>query len=332
MASSESETRTAPVQQVVKEKHPWVRFISMWALPILLLLIVALAAFTTPRFMSFENVRAILINTSIVGIVAVGMTPITLSGNFFSLAASQSTVLSAVLFLSIGSATGSVLLGAVVAVIVLCLVGVAQGIVVSAGLNPIITTLAVGTIIFGLVTLFTNGQVVTPQGINISWIALTNFLGLPLPVYIFLAYLFLTWFMVERTEIGRHVLLIGANKHTAINSGISVRRTTTWAFLSMSVGVAIAGILSAAQLRQIQSNDLPTLTMDVIAAVLVGGSAISGGDGSPLRSALGALLIVILGNIMLLQGFPTGVRLLGVGLLVVVVVSVLHVLRRMGAR
>lgn len=331
MSSTVPETRTTAVQ-VLSQKRSALQFIANWALPILLLLIVVIAALTTPRFLSFDNIRAILINTSIVGIVAVGMTPITLSGNFFSLGATQSTVLAAVLFLSVGNATGSILIGAIAALVVLCLVGVAQGLVVAAGLNPIITTLAVGTIIFGLVTLFTNGEVVVPQGIDIGWIAISNFLGLPLPVYIFVVYLIINWFLMERSLIGRRILLMGSNKQTALNSGISVRFTTIWAFLSMSVGIAIAGILSAAQLRQVQSADLTTLTMDVVAAVLVGGSAISGGEGSPLRSALGALLIVVLGNIMLLQGFPTGVRLLGVGLLVVIVVSLLHVLRKATAR
>jgi ribose/xylose/arabinose/galactoside ABC-type transport system permease subunit len=318
--------------QVIPPKRSTLHFISTWALPILLLVIVILAALTTPRFLSFDNIRAILINTSIVGIVAVGMTPVTLSGNFFSLGATQSTVLAAVLFLSVGNVTGSVLLGALAAAVVLCLVGVAQGLVVAAGLNPIITTLAVGTVIFGLVTLFTGGQVIVPEGINISWLALSNFLGLPLPVYIFVVYLLINWLIMEYTVVGRRILLMGANRRTALNSGISVRRTTTWAYLFMSIGIAIAGILSAAQLRQIQSNDLSTLTMDVIAAVLVGGSAIAGGEGSPLRSALGALLIVVLSNVMLLLGLPTGVRLLGVGLLVVIVVSVLHVLRKVTAR
>ncbi|UOR01331.1 ABC transporter permease [Leucobacter allii] len=320
------------VSQVITRKGSGLRLVANWALPILLAVIIIVAAATTPRFLSFDNIRAVLINTSITGIVAVGMTPITLSGNFFSLGATQSTVLSAVLFLSVGNATGSILLGAAAAVVVLCLVGLAQGLVVAAGLNPIITTLAVGTIIFGLVTLFTNGEVVVPQGIDIGWLAVSNFLGLPLPVYIFAVYLLINWFLMERSLVGRRIMLMGANKQTAVNSGISVRRTTTWAFLSMSIGIAIAGILSAAQLRQVQSGDLTTLTMDVVAAVLVGGSAIQGGDGSPLRSALGALLIVVLGNIMLLQGFPTGVRLLGVGLLVVIVVSVLHVLRKATAR
>ncbi|WP_053386118.1 ABC transporter permease [Leucobacter japonicus] len=330
MTTTAPEARTTAVQVIPRRST--LHFVSTWALPILLLVIVVIAALTTPRFLSFDNIRAILINTSIVGIVAVGMTPVTLSGNFFSLGATQSTVLAAVLFLSVGNVTGSVLLGMLAAVAVLCVVGVAQGMVVAAGLNPIITTLAVGTVIFGLVTLFTGGQVIVPEGISISWLALTNFLGLPLPVYIFVAYLIINWLVIEYTVVGRRILLMGSNRQTALNSGISVRRTTTWAYLFMSVGIAIAGILSAAQLRQIQSNDLSTLTMDVIAAVLVGGSAIAGGEGSPLRSALGALLIVVLSNIMLLLGLPTGVRLLGVGLLVVIVVSVLHVLRKATAR
>ncbi|MGO1543283.1 MAG: ABC transporter permease [Gulosibacter sp.] len=331
MTKTIEEARTTPVQ-VVQSKKITLRHFATWALPLLLLAIVVVAALTTPRFMSFDNLRAILINASVVGIVAVGMTPVTISGNFFSLGASQSTVLSAVMFLSVGSATGSVLVGALAALVILCVVGVAQGYIVSAGLNPIITTLAAGTIVFGLVTVFTNGEVVAPQGLDISWIALTNFLGLPLPVYIFLIYLAINWFYMEHTVAGRRTYLMGANRSTAQLSGISVRKTTIWAFLSMSIGITIAGILSAAQLRQVQSADLSGLTMDVIAAVLVGGSAISGGEGSPLRSALGAILIVTLGNIMLLHGLPTGVRLLGVGILVVAVVSVLHVLRKATAR
>lgn len=331
MPDSTSVARTTVVP-VVTPKRSIIRFVSTWALPILLLLILVVAALTTPQFLSFDNLRAILINTSVVGIVAIGMTPITLSGNFFSLGSAQSTVLSAVLFLTVSSATGSVFVGIIVAIAVLCAVGIAQGLVVAAGLNPIITTLAVGAIIFGIVTIFTDGEVITAQGVDISWIALTNFLGLPLPTYIFIGYLIISWFLMEYSTIGRNIMLMGSNKRTALNSGISVRATTTWTFISLSFGVAIAGILSAAQLRQIQSNDLSTLTMDVVAAVLVGGSAIAGGEGSPLRSALGALLIVTLGNVMLLHGFSTGVRLLGVGLLVVVVVSVLHVLRKVAAR
>jgi ribose/xylose/arabinose/galactoside ABC-type transport system permease subunit len=72
--------------------------------------------------------------------------------------------------------------------------------------------------------------------------------------------------------------------------------------------------------------------MDIVAAVLVGGAAIAGGEASPVRSALGALLLVVLGNVMLLQGFAPGVRVFGVGVVTVVLVVALHLLRKAGAR
>ena len=96
----------------------------------------------------------------------------------------------------------------------------------------------------------------------------------------------------------------------------------------MSLGIAIAGILSAAQFGQAASKDFGSLSIDAVAAVLVGGTAIQGGDGSPIRSAIGALIIVILGNIMLLQGLSTGMRTVFVGTLVAIVVCVLHMLRK----
>lgn len=299
-----------------------------WALPIILMLLVLVAGLTTPGFASLDNLSAILVSASVVGIVAVGMTPVTLSGNFFSLAASNSVVLAAILFMSVFGATRQVLLAFLVTIVVLIGVGIAQGLVVAAGLNPVITTLAVGAILYGIVTIATGGTLTTTQGADMRWIALTRWFGLPLPVYIFIAFTIITWFVVERTVVGRRFILLGANRESARISGASARITTVWAFLVMSVGMAIAGIVAAAQLQQVRATDLPNLTMDTVAAVLVGGTAINGGEGSPLRSAIGAVLIVALGNIMVLHGLPTGFRILGVGALVVIVVLLLHFLRK----
>lgn len=309
-----------------------VRTASRWGLPILLVVLVVVATITTGDFMTFDNIRAILINTAIVGIVAVGMTPVTLSGNFFSLGAGQSTMLAATVFLVIVGAGSPVALAALVAIVVLVAVGIVQALVVAAGLNPVITTLAVGSIIYGLVTFATGGSVVTAQGADIGWLATGSFLGLPLPVYVFFVFTLIVWFLVDRTVAGRRITLVGSNRESARISGINVRTTTIWAFVMMSLGMGIAGVLSAAQLGQVTSGDLTSLTIDTVAAVLVGGTAIQGGEGSPIRSAVGALIIVILGNVMLLHGLPTGLRMLGVGALVVVVVSVLHVLRKVAAR
>lgn len=303
-----------------------------WSMPILFVVLIIVASLTTSQFLTFGNVRAILLNAAITGIVAVGMTPVILSGNFFSLAAGQSTVLATIVFLTLAASSAPLVLAMLVAVVVLVAVGVVQALVVAAGLNPVITTLAAGTIIFGLLSWLTGGAVVTARNADIGWIATASLLGLPLPIYVFVGFTLIVWLFTERTTAGRRLVLLGANRETAKVSGISVRSSTIWAFAIMSIGMAVAGILSAGELGQATSNDLTSLTIDAVAAVLVGGASIQGGEGSPIRSALGALIIVILANVMLLHGLPTGVRTLGEGILVVLVVSLLHLLRKVADR
>lgn len=323
---------TTTIQITPTKRAKTARLISTYALPAAVILVYAVAALAVPGFGSFANTRAILINTAVVGIIAVAMTAITISGNFFSLGITSTTVFAGIIFLTVAGTTGSVLGGLGAAVIVSVLLGVVQGLVVGSGLNPVITTLAVGAIVYGIVSITTAGQVVTAGSVDVTWLATWSLLGLPLPVYVFILFTAVAWFLTEHTLIGRHVHLLGSNRETARNSGISVRGTTTWAFIAFSAGIGIAGALNAAQLRQMQANDLTNLTMDVIAAVLVGGTAVAGGDGSPLRSALGALLIVLLGNVMVLVGLEIGWRVFLVGAIVVILVALLHVLKKVGSR
>ena len=308
------------------------RAVSRYALPILIGLVLVIAGLTTPGFAEGTNFRAILINTAIVGMAAVGMTAVTLSGNFFSLGIGSTVVMAGILFLATADLFGSVLLAAASTVVVVAAIGAVQALIVAAGLNPVITTLAFGTIIYGTVAVTTGGEVVTAGSTQVTGLATAQIAGLPMPVVVFVLLTALAAVLAGRTVIGRHMRLLGENKETAIISGIPVLGTTMAAFLFMSLGAALAGIFSSAQLRQMQANDLPSLTMDIVAAVLVGGAAIAGGEASPVRSALGALLLVILGNVMLLQGFAPGVRLFGVGVVTVVLVVALHLLRKAGAR
>jgi ribose transport system permease protein len=107
---------------------------------------------------------------------------------------------------------------------------------------------------------------------------------------------------------------------------------TIFAFIVFSIAAAIAGVLYGAGFEEANTKSLQTLTFEVVAAVLVGGTAIQGGQGSPLLSAWGALLISIIGNIMLLNDFTTGGRLATQGAVVVGVVVMLQLLRRGMAR
>ena len=288
---------------------------------------VIIAVALTPGFLTVDNVRAILRNASIVGIAAVGMTPITLSGNFISLGTQQSAMAASVVFVALVGNGLAPALAIVIVVVALLVVGAIQGAVVAAGLNPVITTLAAGAIIFGVVADATNGQVVSIGDHPVSW-GNGSVAGIPVEVLVFALVTVVVGLLVSGTVAGREVTLCGANKETAIASGISYRRVTLWAFMIFSGALAIAGVLAGAGFGQATIQSLNTLTVDALAAILVGGTAIAGGYGSPWRSAAGALLIAVITNVMILNNFSIGGRLAVEGAVVVVVVVLLEFLRR----
>ena len=220
------------------------------------------------------------------------MTPITLSGNFVSLGISQSAMGAMVGFIFLIAEGWNQPLAIVAVVAGLVLIGVLQGAIVSAGLNPILTTLAAGAIIFGVVAELTDGKVIRMGANRVGW-GNNEIVGIPLEVIVFLVVTAAVTVLMAKTVIGRQTVLTGANANTAEISGISFRRITIVAFVIFSIGLAIAGILNAAGFGQGEINSLSTLTIDSIAALLVGGVAITGGEGSPLRSAAGAMLIAV---------------------------------------
>jgi ribose transport system permease protein len=221
---------------------------------------------------------------------------------------------------------------AIVAVIVLLVaVGIVQGAIIAAGLNPVITTLAAGAIIFGVVSELSGGGIVRAGDNAIDWDQ-ASVAGVPVEVLIFVLFTALVTFVMQRTVAGRETTLIGANRATAEISGISFTRVTILAFAIFSVGLALAGIIAGAAFGQATAVSFPGLTVDVIAAVLVGGTAIQGGRGSPLRSAGGAILIAVISNMMVLNDFSTGGRLAVQGGVVVVIVVLLDLLWRRGRR
>ena len=326
--SASSAAAELPLAAQTRRRPDWLPLAIVLGLAVVAIVI---AIAVTPNFLTLDNIRAILRNAAIVGIVAVAMTPVTLSGNFVSLGIAQSAMTAMVAFVAmLGAGWGQ--LAAIIAVIAgLVLIGILQGIVVAAGLNPVITTLAAGAILFGVVSELTGGRIVGVGENKVAWGG-SDIAGIPLEVLIFLAVTALTTVMMTRTVVGRETILAGANRATAEISGISFARVTIIAFAIFSAGLAIAGILSGAAYGQATANSFPALTINVIAALLVGGTAIQGGDGSPLRSAAGAVLISVITNMMVLNDFSPGGRLAVQGGVVVVTVVLLDLLRRRGLR
>lgn len=322
-------TTTQPTSAVTGGS--WRHFVpDLWPLIAIIVGVGAVGSVTTASFLTAGNVRAVFISASIIGIVAIGMTFLTLSGNLVSLGLQQTTVMAGLLYLTLISRGSSWVAATLLAVVVIVAIGVVQALMVLAGINAVVTTLSTGAVIFGAMAAGSNGQVVTSGGVNTGWPGNGSALGVPAAVLTFIALAVIAELVSRNTVLGRQTVLMGSNRATAKLTGISELRVLLFVFSGLSIASALAGVLASARIGQATSNDLGTLSFDVIAAVLVGGTAIGGGSGSPMRSALGAVVIAMLTNLMVLNNFTTGYRLLCTGLVVSVAVVVLHVLRRRG--
>lgn len=293
-----------------------------------ILALFAFGATATPGFLGLDNLLNILRAAAIIGIVGLGMTFVTITGNFFSLSVAQTAAFAAVMFAGLLAAGIWVPLAVSAVVGMSVLVGVIQGAIVGRGANPIITTLGAGAAIFGLTAVVTANRTIQVGSDVAEWLGRGRPLGIPNQTWLFLALTVVGTIILSRTRLGRHLYLVGANRAAARAAGISVAGATLFAFAASSVTAALAGIMTAAQFGQGATNQFPDLTIPVIAAVLVGGTAIAGGEGSMLRTMLGAAFIALLQNIMLLRGLETGWRLLLVGSIVTVAVSLYTLARR----
>jgi simple sugar transport system permease protein/ribose transport system permease protein len=287
-------------------------------------------ATATPGFLGVDNLLNIIRAAAIIGTVALGMTFITISGNFFSLSVAQTAAFAAVMFA--GMMRAEIPIGlTILAVLAFAVgVGVIQGAFVGRGANPIITTLGAGAVLFGLTALVTDNRTINIGSDVAEWLGRGRPLGVPNQTWLFLILTLVGTIILSRTRLGRQMYLVGANRAAARASGISILGATLFAFAASAVTAALVGIMAAAQFSQGSTTQFVDLTIPVVAAVLVGGTAIAGGQGSMLRTMLGAVFIALLQNIMLLRGIETGWRLLLTGTIVAVAVSLYALARGRG--
>jgi len=285
-------------------------------------------ALTTTGFLTVSNMKAILTAASFVGIIAVGLTVIVLSGNLFSLALGQTAAISAMVFLwtlQWGLAAAillTLLLGLVI--------GAVQGFAVGAwGANPIIVTIGAAGLIEGMAVWLSHGESIVPPSDETSWEHLANPLfGLPVPVYVFIVVTIILAVVMRRTRFGRQIYLLGENRVAARAAALPITLLTVGAFGIASLYTAGAGVLIGATSANASLLLTGSYTYDAIAAALVGGNAVTGGRGSIARTAAGAIFIATISDMLLLRGYSTGGQILVRGIIVVVVVVLTNLRER----
>ena len=274
---------------------------------IALLIMVIGMSFLSESFLTADNGWNILRQISVNLCLSIGMTLIILSGGIDlsvgAILALSGAVAAGVLKNGIGIPAFDVLIqftlaGAIVAGIA---VGLAAGwfngfVVTRFKLPPFVATLGMFSIARGLTMLWTGGFPVTGLGEGFAFIGTGMLLGVPMPVWITAALVAVFVVVTRKTRFGRYLYAVGGNERAAVLTGLRVKRIKIWVY-TLGGGLAgVAGLLVTARLDSAQPNAGLGYELDSIAAVVIGGTSLSGGRGSVMGTVLGCLIIGVLNN------------------------------------
>jgi ribose transport system permease protein len=267
-----------------------------------------------PAFLQAENLLNIANQIVIIAVIAVGMTCVVLGGGIDLSVGSQvavASVLTARLLRDVAGGTQASLMGTCLCCglgIAACgLLGAWNGLLVAAlRIPPFLVTLGSMSIGSGLAFMISHGETIQEVPLGIRWLMRgTVVAGLPNGVLLMLLLYAAGHGLLTRTVFGRHVYAVGGNRRAAWLSGVPVRRVELFCYVLCGSLAGLAGVLMVSQYRSGAPTYGATYELQVIAAVVVGGTSLSGGQGTMLGTLLGTLLIAVVQNGMNLLGISS---------------------------
>lgn len=291
--------------------------------PVLLVVIIG-AALISGRFLTPNNLIAVLQHGVITGIVALGMT-IVLIGGQFDLSAGAIVMMAAVMALLLDPSDGS---RTVVAVFLPLVAGLAVGIVNGtavywAGANSIVATIGMQFLLVGAVLAFVSGQHVRADNISELFSTLSNWrlLDIPLSVLIFAALTAALSIVMSNTVFGRHVYAIGGDIEAARRAGIRVAPTGIATFAISGMLAALSGVFIASLVGHVDPTAIGRYEFPALTAAVLGGTSLAGGVGRPADTAAAILVIAIITNVMTILNYQYPVQLLVQGVVLTAAVA-----------
>lgn len=255
-------------------------------------------SFASPTFLSVTNLFNILKQNAVVGIIAVGMTFVIVTGGI-------DLSVGAVLAMSACFATSMGLKDSATPVPVAFLVGILAGIAVGAfsgvfiahfRLPAFIATLATQTIVRGIVYVFTDGRPITGVSEAYKYVGRGSWGPVPILAVIYVIFIILGIFLLSYTKFGRHVYAIGGNRKAAIVSGVNAKFTEFMVYVISGFCAGCAGVLLSSRIQTGQPAGGVGYETDAITAAVIGGASLAGGKGTVFGCLIGTLTIGIMTN------------------------------------
>jgi len=284
---------------------------------VVLIVVLIVAATMSDRFLTPNNLIAVLQQGVIAGIVALGMT-VVLIGGHFDLSTGAIVMMSAVLALSIGpDSAGTTVLAVLLPLIAGTVIGVINGLAVyRAGANSIVATIGMQFLVIGATLAAVGGQHVHAETIApaFSAIAHARLFGVPLPVILFAVLTALLAVVMSNTVFGRHVYAIGGDVEAAKRAGIPVARNGITTFALSGLLAALSGVVIASLVGRVDPTAIGRYEFPALTAAVLGGTSLAGGVGRPADTAAAILVVAVITNVMTILDYQYPLQLFVQGL------------------
>ncbi|TDE33173.1 ABC transporter permease [Nonomuraea mesophila] len=288
-----------------------------------LALLVVVGLVTRPEnFATASNLVSILSLAATIGVITVGATFVIIGGGI-DLSVGAVMALASVWATTVATQSYGPVVMAICAMLVGTGAGLVTGLLIAYGrLVPFIATLAMLVAARGLAQRMSDRktQIIDADNTALVELSTSRVLGIPLLVYIFALVVVLGWVVLNRTTFGRRTYAVGGNPEAARLAGIDVRRHTMLLYALSGLCCGIAAILIMARTTTGSSTHGDLYELDAIAAVIIGGTLLTGGRGTIMGSILGLLIFTLITNLFILNGLNTSDQLIAKGLIIVAAV------------
>ncbi len=287
------------------------------------ILLCVVISFATPAFATQKNILNLLRQSSIIGIIATGMTFVIISGSFDISVGAVAALSGAVTMKLITMGNGVPVAIAVLAALgISAVVGLINGIAVAKiNVPSLIATMAMVSVVKGAMLMFTGGYPITKTIPVLDTIGNGYVAGIPIPVIIFAAAVAIAFVLLTKTRFGRYVYSVGGNEEASKLNGINVDSYKIKVFVINAVLAALAGIVLVGRMGTASPVAGDGYDMDAIASVVIGGTSVAGGSGSVLKTVIGVLLMSVINNSFNLLGVDMYFQYIFKGLIILIAVG-----------
>ncbi|WP_394022468.1 ABC transporter permease [Anaerococcus martiniensis] len=289
-----------------------------------LIILMVFVSILNPTFLQANNLMNLMRQLIINGFIALGMTFVILTGGI-DLSVGSTLAVTSAIFAGLLQNGMNTILAILIALGLGLILGLINGFLITKGkLAPFIVTLATMTIFRGLTLVYTDGRPIAGPKDNFAFqfLGKGQFLGIPFQVILFALAFLILWTILNKTALGRKIYAVGGNEKASFISGINIDKVKISVYVISSLMAVLSGLVLTSRLNSAQPTAGVAYEMDAIAAVVLGGTSMTGGSGSLTGTLIGILILGVLNNGLNLLGVSSFYQQIVKGIVILIAVLI----------